>query len=353
MVFYTGGCHCQRVQYCIYREKPLDSKYCHCRECQALHGAPMQWACVFRKVDVKFTKGLDDLAFYYAPDRSTNHLLPCKVSCGHCRAPLMDEGNNILMLFPTNINFTDSPKREGYRGRTADEKRSLFAPQCHIFYGSRVCDIPDGKPKFKTHKGGEEVPEVVGGASPPTRAERRQSTRVSRVETLKREVPTSSRSIRRSLPLTPGQASPAPSVRALPESPQRADSLLPMRADVELPSRRESLKSFKPADGLIHDEVPPYVGLPKQNSPPQRYDWGMPDLRMPELRMLGEWGTSDNTSETEVSDVLRDSGVDVVSEVFRGDKSSRVSRYSQESDDLREEPRYPPNGVVSPVGHYG
>lgn len=35
---YEGSCHCGRVQYQLSREKPLESKYCHCGTCQVLHG---------------------------------------------------------------------------------------------------------------------------------------------------------------------------------------------------------------------------------------------------------------------------------------------------------------------------
>lgn len=36
---YTGSCHCGKVTYQLSREKPLDSKYCHCTTCQKIHGA--------------------------------------------------------------------------------------------------------------------------------------------------------------------------------------------------------------------------------------------------------------------------------------------------------------------------
>ena len=37
-VRYQGSCHCGKVQYQLSREKPLDSKYCHCTTCQKIHG---------------------------------------------------------------------------------------------------------------------------------------------------------------------------------------------------------------------------------------------------------------------------------------------------------------------------
>lgn len=37
---YEASCHCGKVKYQLSREKPLDSKYCHCTTCQKLHGKP-------------------------------------------------------------------------------------------------------------------------------------------------------------------------------------------------------------------------------------------------------------------------------------------------------------------------
>lgn len=35
---HEASCHCGRVQYQLNREVPLDSKLCHCRDCQVQHG---------------------------------------------------------------------------------------------------------------------------------------------------------------------------------------------------------------------------------------------------------------------------------------------------------------------------
>ena len=37
-VRYRASCHCGKIKYQLSREKPLDSKYCHCSTCQKLHG---------------------------------------------------------------------------------------------------------------------------------------------------------------------------------------------------------------------------------------------------------------------------------------------------------------------------
>ena len=41
-VRYEGSCHCGKIKYQLSREKPLDSKYCHCHTCQKLHGMSNQ-----------------------------------------------------------------------------------------------------------------------------------------------------------------------------------------------------------------------------------------------------------------------------------------------------------------------
>ena len=56
---YSARCHCGAVRYEVCAD-PVDAKICHCKACQVLHGAPMQWAAIFRKDDVRFTAGLDE-----------------------------------------------------------------------------------------------------------------------------------------------------------------------------------------------------------------------------------------------------------------------------------------------------
>ncbi|KAI1166450.1 glutathione-dependent formaldehyde-activating, GFA [Nemania serpens] len=147
---HTAHCHCGRVRYWLSREKPLAAKFCHCVDCQALHGAPFQWAAIFHKEDVHFENGASGLAFYHTPSKSARHELPAKVSCAHCRSPIMDEGRNMVLVFPSLIRF----------GSAEDKK--LFEPQCHIFYGQRVVDLPDGKPKWAGLDNGSELMPDVG-----------------------------------------------------------------------------------------------------------------------------------------------------------------------------------------------
>ncbi|KAI9729674.1 MAG: hypothetical protein M1818_008427 [Claussenomyces sp. TS43310] len=156
---YDGGCHCGRVRYQLSRRQPLDSKFCHCTTCQVLHGAPFQWAAIFHKEDINFTQGHHDLGWYDSGSRTTVHKLPCKVSCSYCRTPIMDEGRNMILLFPTLIKFKNA------------EERSRFDPTCHIFYKSRVVDILDGKPKWA---GMNDKSDLIEDSAPDTVKKRKR-----------------------------------------------------------------------------------------------------------------------------------------------------------------------------------
>ncbi|KIW93339.1 uncharacterized protein Z519_05944 [Cladophialophora bantiana CBS 173.52] len=138
-VQWEGHCHCGKVTYQLSRDKPLAAKYCHCTTCQRLHGAPFQWAAIFHKSDINFTNGHHDLGWYDPTAKSTTHHLPCKVCCAYCRTPIMDEGRNMILLFPSLIKDINTP-----RGREA------FRPTCHMFYPQRVTDLKgDGIVKWK------------------------------------------------------------------------------------------------------------------------------------------------------------------------------------------------------------
>lgn len=74
-------------------------------------GAPFQWAAIFHKEDINFTKGHHDLVWYDSGEKTTRHKLPCKVTCGYCRSPIMDEGRNMILLFPSLIKFEGNAEK--------------------------------------------------------------------------------------------------------------------------------------------------------------------------------------------------------------------------------------------------
>jgi len=121
---------------------PVDAKICHCRDCQVLHGAPMQWAAIFHKENIQFTAGQHELAYYHSPSGRRERILPCKVACKCCGTLIADEGRNMWLMFPTLFDFGVPP-----------QVPASFQPSCHIFYGARVMDVHDGLPKWAGHKG--------------------------------------------------------------------------------------------------------------------------------------------------------------------------------------------------------
>ena len=137
---YRATCQCHAVSYEVSAD-PVDAKICHCRTCQTLHGAPMQWAAIFYKHHVRFTAGVDHLTYYNSELNKQERVLPCKVSCANCGSHIADEGRNMWLAFPTLFDFGSPPKAP-----------DAFRPTCHIFYGMRVIDINDDLPKWSGHK---------------------------------------------------------------------------------------------------------------------------------------------------------------------------------------------------------
>lgn len=70
----------------------------------------MQWAAIFHKTDINFTDGVQSLTWYDPPKKKLTHSLPCKVSCSYCRTPIMDEGRNMILLYPTLIKGIEKKK---------------------------------------------------------------------------------------------------------------------------------------------------------------------------------------------------------------------------------------------------
>ncbi len=137
---YRARCFCGAVHYEV-RSDPVDAKICHCLACQKLHGAPMQWAAIFHKRDVRITAGIGHLCFFNSEHQVNERILPCKVSCARCKTPIADEGRRMWLAFPSLFDF-------GVAARVP----AAFKPTCHIFYGMRVVDISDDLPKWSGHK---------------------------------------------------------------------------------------------------------------------------------------------------------------------------------------------------------
>lgn len=95
-----------------------------------MHGAPVQWAVIFHKEDVRFDNGGSNLTFYNAAHNSREYEMPTKVCCAFCRTPIMDEGRNVCLLFPQLIEFHGSPEERR-------KQMEQFRPK-YVF-----CNIPE------------------------------------------------------------------------------------------------------------------------------------------------------------------------------------------------------------------
>jgi hypothetical protein len=80
----------------------------------------------------------------------------------------MDEGRNMILLFPTLIKFKSEQDRKNFEPRYAlfyfacmclcyRAPKLTLSISCHMFYTRRVLDIPDGKPKWSGLNGTSEL----------------------------------------------------------------------------------------------------------------------------------------------------------------------------------------------------
>jgi hypothetical protein len=79
--------------------------------------APFQWAAIFHKDDINFLHGHHDLEWYDPTEKSVEHKLPCKVRCNFCHSPIMDEGRNMILLFPSLVHLKTEQDKLNFKPR--------------------------------------------------------------------------------------------------------------------------------------------------------------------------------------------------------------------------------------------
>ena len=109
----------------------------------------------YAKESVSFKASSLDFLYFYNADLDTGYtatttqanerVLPCKISCSHCRSPVADETPNALLVFATLFGFG---MEDGEDGSLSQIPRR-FRPTCHLFYRERCIDIPDHKTKWE------------------------------------------------------------------------------------------------------------------------------------------------------------------------------------------------------------
>ena len=98
IVKYRASCYCRAVQMEVCAD-PVDATICHCFACQSLHGAPMQWAAIFHKHDVRIAKGMDCLKFYNSEQNINERVLPSSAIGVPHKLQLTLQGRTLSLMF--------------------------------------------------------------------------------------------------------------------------------------------------------------------------------------------------------------------------------------------------------------
>jgi hypothetical protein len=115
---------------------PMAVVVCHCTTCRAYSGAPYLHTAAWLGGSVKRVSGHDEnLLSFKCTDAFA------RTSCRKCGSYVAGHVEAYGML-----GFQLGTIEDAYENNTY---RPVFRPQCHLFYGSRVVDVPDGAPKMR------------------------------------------------------------------------------------------------------------------------------------------------------------------------------------------------------------
>jgi len=130
----TGTCSCGAVAIEV-TGAPAEMGYCHCNACRSYSGAPLNAFTLWKKENVKITKGAEFLGLFKASEFSDRQ------HCTQC-------GGHVM---------TDHPSLGLIDVYAAIIPTLAFKPAVHLNYEETVLPMTDGLPKFKdfpTHAGG-------------------------------------------------------------------------------------------------------------------------------------------------------------------------------------------------------
>lgn len=129
---YTGSCVCGAVKIEVHGE-PRATGYCHCEDCRAWLGAPINAFSIWPYDQVTITAGEDQLIGF----SKTSHAI--RKRCAKCGSAVLSEHpeNGFIDVFASFLDdFNHNPK-------------------FHVYYGERMIDMPDGLPKFRKRPGSD------------------------------------------------------------------------------------------------------------------------------------------------------------------------------------------------------
>jgi hypothetical protein len=132
---HTGRYYCGAVEIEV-RGEPLDMGYCHCENCRRYSAAPVSAFTLWKKENVRLTKGADFLGRFKSSDISER---------GYCTK----YGGHILVDHPA-LGLTDV--------RIGALRNFPFKPAVHLNYAETILPMRDGLPKLK------DFPAAIGGS---------------------------------------------------------------------------------------------------------------------------------------------------------------------------------------------
>lgn len=132
---HTGQCFCGAVEVQVAGE-PEAMGYCHCKDCRSWSAGPVNAFTLFKKANVKVTRGAEFVAHYAKTPQSD------RMYCAKC-------GGHIM---------TDHPQWDLTDVYAATIPTVDFKPAVHVNYESTVLRIKDGLPKLK------DFPAELGGS---------------------------------------------------------------------------------------------------------------------------------------------------------------------------------------------
>lgn len=129
----TATCFCQSIEI-SFTTPAIANLMCHCSICRKMHSAVANHVLMFPESSFHINKCEQKLIAYSTSPRIIRH------SCSVCGSSIynklsMPDGSSFISSFPSLFNS----------GLSEEDK----IPNVHIFYGNRIMNFYDGKPKFQ------------------------------------------------------------------------------------------------------------------------------------------------------------------------------------------------------------
>ena len=151
----SATCFCGSVSILINSgAEPIGPSMCHCNTCRKLSGAPMMSNVLFMRdaVSLRSTEGVEiDSTSNQETVTTRTSKAVVRHRCAKCWGPVFAELGPKRAVVPAAL-FSPLPP--------------TWKPSHHIYYDSRVLDMPDGTPKWRGHYGGEECDDFGNDKEP-------------------------------------------------------------------------------------------------------------------------------------------------------------------------------------------